>query len=198
MCKIISISGSHGVGKTSLLNLIVKNPDFQEGRIKFFSEFNSGLFNMGFPLNGEAYDFDEVMFSQSKAFSLGYETIKYYLDRRYDKRLILTDRSCLDTYIYTDYFLKKHSEHMDKYSSLLKEMQEKSKEVLNEINHIILPPFKDFEILEDRMSLLDRDNIWNNFNTHFLNPKNDKVIVLSSNTTQERYEEIIDLINKLI
>ena len=198
MCKIISISGSHGVGKTSLLNLISKDSDLPPEKIKFFSEFNSGLFNMGFALNGKAHDFDEVMFSQLKAFTLGYETAKYYLGRNEDERLIITDRSCVDTYIYTDYFLKKHSEHMEKYSKLLKDMKEKSKEILSEMNHIFLPPFKDFEILEDRMSLSDRDNIWENFKEHFLSPKHDKSVVLSSNTTQERYKEIIEMINQLI
>lgn len=198
MCKIISISGSHGVGKTSLLNLIVKDSDLPSDRIKFFSEFNSGLFNMGFALNGKAHDFDEVMFSQSKAFDLGYETAKYYLDRINDTRLIITDRSCVDTYVYTDYFLRKHPEQMDKYSNLLNSMKEKSKELLREMNHIFLPPFKDFEILEDRMSLLDRDNIWESFNNHFLTPKHEKSFVLSSNTTKDRYKEIIDMIKQLV
>ncbi|MDR0484877.1 MAG: ATP-binding protein [Alphaproteobacteria bacterium] len=191
MCKIISISGSHGVGKTSLIDLIINNFSEHSEKIKFFKEFNSGLFAIGFALNGKAHDFDEVMFSQQKAFSLGYETLKYYLDRKSDKRLIITDRSCVDTYVYTDYFLKKHPEEFRKYSKLLEDMKTKSQEILREVNHVFLPPFKDFEVLEDRMSLNDRDIIWHNFQECFLSEKDAKCVILETNSTLERYDEIL-------
>ena len=191
VCKIISISGSHGVGKTSLINLIVNKFDPYSEKFKFFKEINSGLFNIGFALNGKAHDFDEVMFSQEKAFYLGYETLKYYLNRTNDERVIITDRSCIDTYVYTDYFLKKHPEELVKYAELLEDMKIKSKEILSKVQHIFLPPFKDFEALEERMNLSDRDIIWKNFQECFLNERNDKFIILESNTTNERYHEIL-------
>ncbi len=197
MCKIISISGSHGVGKTSLFNLIMEDSYLLTEKIKYFKEFNGALFNMGFSLNGKGYDFDEVIFSQSKAFYLGYDTAKYYLAREQDDRLIITDRSCIDTYIYTDYFLSENSKYIKKYSDLLENMKNKSKEILQEVKHIFLPPFKDFEVLENRMSASDRDAVWDNFKNHFLNNENNNITVLSSNTTVERHKEIINIMKAL-
>jgi thymidylate kinase len=190
VCKIISISGSHGVGKTSLINLIVDKFKVDNSKIKFFKEINSGLFNIGFVLNGKAYDFDEVMFSQQKAFYLGYETLKYYLSRN-DDRLVITDRSCVDTFVYTDYFLKKNADELPKYAGILLDMQAKSQEILRNAHHVFLPPFKDFEALEDRMSVSDRDIIWKNFQKCFLNESAAKFIILESNSTLERFDEII-------
>ncbi|MCL2567069.1 MAG: AAA family ATPase [Alphaproteobacteria bacterium] len=191
MCKIISISGSHGVGKTSLINLIVDKFEVDSTKIKFFKEINSGLFNIGFALNGKAHDFDEVMFSQQKAFYLGYEILKYYLNRNNDNRLVITDRSCVDTFVYTDYFLKKHPNEMPKYADVLADMQSKSQEILQNVHHVFLPPFKDFEILEDRMSVSDRDLIWHNFQKYFLSENKAKFVILESNSTLERFDEII-------
>jgi thymidylate kinase len=190
VCKIISISGSHGVGKTSLINLVQEKFDVNSAKIKFFKEINTGLFNIGFALNGRAIDFDEVMFSQQKAFNLGYETLKYYLNRN-DDRLIITDRSCVDTFVYTDYFLKKNAAELPKYAGVLADMQTKSQEILQHVHHVFLPPFKDFEALEDRMSVSDRDIIWHNFQKCFLSEQKAKFIILESNSTIERFDEII-------
>lgn len=197
MCKIISISGSHGVGKTSLLKLIVKDSNLSEEQVKFFNEFNTGFFNMGFAFNCDGHDFDEVIFSQSKAFDLGYETIKYYLTRKEDRRIIITDRSCLDTYVYTDYFLSKNQDKAGRYINLIEDMKAKSKEILEHVKHVFLPPFQDFENLEDRMSLSSRDEIWNSFKDKFLINKHNNILVLQSDTTAERCKEITDLITLL-
>ncbi len=194
MCKIISFSGSHGVGKTSLIGLLIRSFGNNPDSYKFFHEINSGLFNIGFNLNGVAYDFDEVVFSQNQAFLLGYNVAKYYLSRTKDSRLVISDRSCVDTYIYTNHFINKNPSIAHKYSDMILDMKHKSDEIMKEVHHILLPPFKDFNKADDRMSMEERDSIWSLFLEYAKSNKSFKYSVLMDPTTQERCNHVINLI----
>ncbi len=198
MSHIIAFSGSHGVGKTSLVNkfddALSYNASFNTP-YKIFKEFNTGLYNMGFALNGKGYDFDEVMFSQEQAFYLGYNVIKYYLSRENDDRLIFMDRTAVDTYLYTYYFAKKMNKSKQ-YQSLLQDMHVKSLEIAKKVRHILVPPFEDFEVISDRMSVNERDQVWQEFLLFFNNELTNKFSILQGKTTDFRYKEIIEMLEQ--
>lgn len=205
MAFIVSFSGSHGVGKTSLVDSISKclaTSVKENQNYKIFKEINTGLFNIGLALNGNGFDFDEVMFSQKQAFDLGYNICKYYGTKDQDKRIIFTDRSCVDTYIYTKYFVSKLLENYDKskYDSLLKEMAEKSADILKYVNTILIAPFNDFEVLQDRMSIQSRDEVWQEFLTYFDSITSTSSMVYKTNkqTTAERCKEVVDILNPIV
>lgn len=195
MHKIIAFSGSHGVGKTSLFTKI---KDSHEGeKLKFFKEFNTGLYNIGFSLNGNGYDFNEVMFSQNVAFHLAYETLNYYLNKENYPYKLVFDRTCVDTYLYTKFFLKRNSNWAEEFQHIERDLYKKSKEILKHENiyHMLCPPFKDFDD-RDRMNIEERDEIWFMFLEFFCEncpAKNYKV--LEGATTAERYEEFNGFIN---
>ncbi|MFL1780623.1 putative AAA domain-containing protein [Candidatus Hepatincolaceae symbiont of Richtersius coronifer] len=194
MTKIIVFSGSHGVGKTSLVKRIAKEfvINHSDSKIKIFNEINSGFYKIGLALNGKGYDFDEVMFSQQKAFDLGYEIIKYYLTRSYDNRTILMDRSCIDTLIYSNYFINKNQQTAH-YQEMLDKMYLQCAEIIDKVQHILVPPFNDFESLDERMNVQERDEIWKDFITYFTYvPKYSKM--LTPQTTELRYKEIFPLL----
>lgn len=193
MYKIIAFSGSHGVGKTSLVNKICANINkTSQNQYKIFNEFNTGLYNMGFSLNGNGLDLDEVVFSQQQAFNLGYNTAKYYLNKHTDTRLIITDRSCIDTYLYTKYFVTKANQ-TSTYASLLQDMEAKSNQIANNIFTYLVPPFNDFDKTEVRMTIDERDDIWCLFKDYFA--KQNLCNTLTSNTTTERYKEFLSNLN---
>ena len=202
MAFIVSFSGSHGVGKTSLVDSISQflSASFQENQdYKIFKEINTGLFNIGLALNGNGFDFDEVMFSQKQAFYLGYNILKYYGTKEADKRVIFTDRSCIDTYMYTKYFVAKLVDNQDKkkYDSLLKDMAEKSEDILKHIHTILIAPFNDFEVLQDRMSIQSRDEVWQEFLTYFdlMASKQCMFYKTDTQTTEDRCKEVMDILN---
>jgi hypothetical protein len=197
MSYIIAFSGSHGVGKTSLVNKFDDALGYNNlnSPHKIFKEFNTGLYNMGFALNGKGYDFDEVMFSQEQAFYLGYNVIKYYLSREDDDRLIFMDRTAVDTYIYTNYFAKKMHKSKN-YQSLLQDMHVKSLEISKKVRHILVPPFEDFEVISDRMSIVERDQVWQDFLSFFNIELNNKHSILQGKTTELRYREILEIIEQ--
>jgi nicotinamide riboside kinase len=190
MCKIIAFSGSHGVGKTSLVK---KFAEHISADLKVFHEINTGLFKIGYALNGRAYDFDEVMFSQKQAFDLGYALIKYYLSKE-DDRIILSDRSCIDTMIYTQYFLQKNPQYISKYAPMMEEMMEKNLEISSKIEHILVPPFEDFDDVSERMSVEERDLIWQAVASYF--SKNvGSYLKLAGASTDLRYEEVCQFLS---
>ena len=197
MSYIVAFSGSHGVGKTSLVNKFDQalNSNHLNTPYKIFKEFNTGLYNMGFALNGKGYDFDEVMFSQEQAFNLGYNVIKYYLSRNNDDRVIFMDRTAVDTYLYTYYFAKKFHKS-NTYQSLLADMKLKSLEVTKKIHHILVPPFEDFEAISDRMSVIERDEVWQEFLSFFNVDPTAKFSLLKGKTTECRYKEIMDMLDQ--
>ena len=201
MAIVLSFSGSHGVGKTSLVNKIssqysanfINNEDY-----KIFKEINTGLFNIGFSLNGNGFDFDEVIFSQKQAFDLGYNLINYYLNKKNDERLIITDRSCIDTYLYTKYFVSKMKD-ISLYKELLLDMHNKSIEVMCKIINILVPPFSDFEILTDRMSIEQRDEIWESFTQYFSEYKKSSLVYTAQGqSTDKRSIEVLDILSNHI
>ncbi|UQY80740.1 NadR/Ttd14, AAA domain conataining protein [Candidatus Hepatincola sp. Av] len=188
MCKFIAFSGSHGVGKTTLINKIAERLD---SKIKIFNEINTGLARIGFPLNANGHDFHETMFAQKQAFDLSYNTILFYLSRQYEERIIVSDRSCLDTYIYTSYFLSKYPEHQEEYGSLLADMAEKSKEIVEKVTHVFLPPFYDFEETNMRMTIEDRNAIWQKFLEYLAENSSPKSLILEGANTTLRLEEFV-------
>ncbi len=197
MAIILSFSGSHGVGKTSLVNKISNEYalNFSNQDYKIFKEINTGLFNIGFSLNGNGFDFDEVIFSQKQAFDLGYNLINYYLNKKNDDRLIITDRSCIDTYLYTQYFISKSKDSSD-YHSVLLDMHNKSIDIMSKIISILVPPFNDFEILTDRMSIEQRDEIWSSFVNYFNeNQKTSLVYIAKGQSTDKRSTEVLDILS---
>jgi hypothetical protein len=196
MVKIIALSGSHGVGKTSLVNKIfneIQHQDSDNVAVKTFNEINTGLFNLGFCLNGKGIDFDEVMFSQKQAFDLGYNLFNYYLSRKNDNRIVFSDRSPVDTYIYSLYFLKQDQDNFNKYSSTIKEMEEKSFEIATKIETILVPPFEDFDQTAIRMNNKQQLDIWQIFKDYFSNNDNIHYKILKNQTTTSRFNEIMDL-----
>jgi thymidylate kinase len=201
MAIVLSFSGSHGVGKTSLVSKIssqystnfINNEDY-----KIFKEINTGLFNIGFSLNRNGFDFDEVIFSQKQAFDLGYNLINYYLNKKNDKRLIITDRSCIDTYLYTKYFVSKMKD-VNLYKDVLLDMHNKSIEVMSKIINILVPPFNDFEILTDRMSIEQRDEIWESFTQYFSEYKKTSLVYTAkAQSTEARSIEVLDILSNHI
>lgn len=189
MCQFIAFSGSHGVGKTTLINKIAERLD---SKIKIFNEINTGLAHIGFPLNANGHDFHETMFAQQQAFDLSYATICFYLARDFEERIVVSDRSCLDTYIYTSYFLEKYPEHQVRYAELLTDMANKSKEVVNKVTHVFLPPFTDFEETNMRMSMADRNAIWDRFLQYLKVNSPSNALVLNGATTTHRVEEFVN------
>lgn len=199
MAFIVSFSGSHGVGKTSLVNNISNHlPSFlkENKDYKILKELNTSLFNIGLSLNGNGFDFNEVMFSQKQAFDLGYNICKYYIEKDSDNRIIFTDRCCVDTYLYTKYFLSKKLDVVNEYSDMLKDMELKTAEIIKNITTILISPFQDFEVLDDRMSIQERDDVWLEFLNYFDSMSN-KCVYYKTNrqTTQERCLEVVSLLN---
>lgn len=188
MCQFIAFSGSHGVGKTTLINKIAERLD---SKIKVFNEINTGLAHIGFPLNANGHDFHETMFAQKQAFYLSYHTICYYLSREFEERIVVSDRSCLDTYIYTSYFLNQYPEHKEEYAALLADMATKSKEIMDKVTHVFLPPFVDFEETNMRMSMEDRNTIWHMFLQYLEENSSSKALILNGTTTTHRVEEFV-------
>jgi len=165
MSRIIAISGSHGVGKTTLVKSIKTTFNLENNtqNVKIFNEINTNLFNLGLALNGVSYDFDEIMFSQKKAFDLGLEIAQYYFHRNHDKRVILLDRSFIDTYIYTKYFLEQEESQIQNYKKMLNEMEKKCLENLDKVYHILLLPLTTFDGINERMSISEQKLIWDEF-----------------------------------
>jgi deoxyadenosine/deoxycytidine kinase len=165
MSRIIAISGSHGVGKTTLVKSIKTTFNLENNtqNVKIFNEINTNLFNLGLALNGVSYDFDEIMFSQKKAFDLGLEIAQYYFHRNHDKRVILLDRSFIDTYLYTKYFLEQEESQIQNYKKMLNEMEKKCLENLDKVYHILLLPLTTFDGINERMSISEQKLIWDEF-----------------------------------
>ncbi len=193
MSKIFALSGSHGVGKTTLIN---KLTDFYKNKndVKIFYEFNTGLFNVGFALNGKGKDFDEILFSQKIAFDLYKKTIDYYFARS-DYDLVILDRSFIDTYIYSYYFAKFHN-LSKKQKETLQAMFDETIKSSNKIQNILVPPFNSFADEVNRMSESSRNDIWQEFlqffDTHFKH----NYISLKFDNSNDRFNEVISLINK--
>jgi thymidylate kinase len=131
------------------------------------------------------------MFSQKCAFDLSYSLIKYYASRTTDQRIVVLDRYCIDTFIYSKYFFIKNNSHTQ-YQDLIEEMHKKSLEVMPEIStHYLLPPFADFDAKKERMDVEARDQVWQLMRDYFIEFSSN-FHVLKANNTSERFKEIFN------
>lgn len=165
MSKLIALSGSHGVGKTTLFAKLADKVSDNDMDYKLFSEVNSGLFNLGFALNGEGNP-DDIFFSQQVAFDVGYAIIDYYSTKS-DNTIVILDRSCIDTYIYTKYFFDNSEiEVQNKYINMLNQMEIKCQSIVNYINNVIIYPFSQFNT-KNRMDYQSQSIIHQYFLDYF-------------------------------
>ncbi len=190
--KVFNIIGAHCVGKSSILQ------DLKETygqRAWVFQEFVTGLYNLGFIINGDSRDFVDVCFSEEQMFNLSYNTAEYFLLKRelFSKKeqvdYVFMDRGFFDTFVYLKYFWELNTNKNPKYEEYITKLKaaidkfyfEILPKVKNNFFMIFVRPFDD-EFMEhddvrltDHQTKLDVDKAienllkdYPNFNVHIL------------------------------
>lgn len=139
----IAIVGSHGVGKTSLMNEFQKDADFYD--YNFYSEAVREVSRLGFPYNEASTDC-----SQLAMLAL------HLLHTRSEN--MITDRYIIDGYIYSNILKTKGSDISDECIEILKNYWKKYK---NKIDLYVFCP-AEWEIKDDNFRMTDtslRDKI---------------------------------------
>ena len=123
MSKIkIGISGTHGTGKTQILNLLEKKLN----NFIFYREVIRSFEPLNFSINKNANEIHQARYS----------SVYYYLSTRHDHNLI-TDRTIIDTLAYSRYSFKEKINKIE---------EKKFADVINNYNMIFyLSPEKEME-----------------------------------------------------
>ncbi len=166
--KIFNIIGAHCVGKSSILNDLKQ---VYEKEAWVFQEFVTGLYNLGFIINGESRSFVDVCFSEEQMFNLSYNTVKYFLLERKkfvqekDIKYIFTDRGFFDTFIYLKYFWELNTNKNPKYEGYITKLKtaidkfyfEVFPQVKDKFFMIFVRPFDDKFMEHDNIRLTDHN-----------------------------------------
>lgn len=89
---VISLSGTHCTGKTTLVNALKEDPFFQNA--VFLDSSGKGLSHLGIKINQGGDDISQLYFAS--------KDLKQTLESQ-NEDLVILDRSIIDTWIYTKY-----------------------------------------------------------------------------------------------
>lgn len=93
---IISISGTHCTGKTTLINELKKDPFFKDAI--FLSSSGKGLSKFGLHINENGDDLTQLY--------LACRDFQQIIENKGTKGVVICDRSIIDTYVYSKYLLR--------------------------------------------------------------------------------------------
>lgn len=137
---VISISGTHCTGKTTLINELKKDPFFKDAI--FLSSSGKGLSKFGLNINTEGDSLTQLY--------LACRDFQQLVENR-NNPLVILDRSIVDTFIYTRYLYYQKKIVKDTYdmtSYLLKV-------IIEFIDHIfLLKPT--FDLVEEKERSMDK------------------------------------------
>lgn len=175
---IISISGTHSTGKTSLLESLKKETLFNQ--YSFIGSPTREAKKSGMKINNEARNFDST-----QRFCLEYD-LEILSRYERDQQPLITDRSLFDTFIYTKYLHRKNKVSDKVYLDVL----DNWRRLRNKYTLFIIPDKDDVELVldEDRVDdTLFREGIYNLFNVEMLEMSN---ILEISGSNEQRLEQI--------
>ena len=152
---VISLSGTHCTGKTTLVNALKEDPFFQNA--VFLDSSGKGLSHLGIKINQGGDDISQLYFAS--------KDLKQTLESQ-NEELVILDRSIIDTWIYTKYLYSQ-----DKVSTpTMTAVSVIKNNLVKLIDHVFLlePSFELVREAERSMNKGFQDTISGMFRSEFL------------------------------